>query len=139
LRVVFDTNIFISAFVIPRGNAEKAYRHAIQGSFTLYTSFSILTELAQKLTEKFNWVDPKVVRLIKSIGDVAIVVKTEPWLHLVPDEPDNRIIECAIKTNAKFIVTGDKHLLQMGHYKGIQILKLARFLEIVESSQQNTF
>ncbi|MDZ7697494.1 MAG: putative toxin-antitoxin system toxin component, PIN family [Deltaproteobacteria bacterium] len=55
MKVVFDTNIYISAFVIPGGNAEKAYLHAVDGDFELCTSIAILTELARKLDEKFGW------------------------------------------------------------------------------------
>jgi len=55
LKVVFDTNIFISAFVIPGGKAEASYSHALRKDFTLYSSVAILTETAQKLEEKFGW------------------------------------------------------------------------------------
>lgn len=100
--MVFGTNIFISAFVIPGGNAEKVYRHAIKETLTLYTSVFILTEVAQKLSENFNLATPKIIRLIKSITDVATVVKTQPWLHFLSDEPDNRIIEMCCKSNSRF-------------------------------------
>ncbi|PWB82098.1 MAG: putative toxin-antitoxin system toxin component, PIN family, partial [Candidatus Methylomirabilota bacterium] len=55
MRVVFDTNVFISAFVIPGGRAEDAYVHAIRGTFELYTSVAILTETANTLRTKFEW------------------------------------------------------------------------------------
>ena len=61
VKIVFDTNIYISAFAIPGGNAEKAYLHAIDGDFTLFTSIAILTEVAQKLDEKFGWEKQKIV------------------------------------------------------------------------------
>jgi len=96
LKVVFDTNIFISAFVIPGGKAEKAYSYAIKGNFTLYTSVFILTETARKLREKFGWEEQRIIRLLKSISKVAKVIKTQPFLHLLTDEPDNRILECAM-------------------------------------------
>ena len=67
MRVVFDTNIFISAFVIPGGNAEEAYLHAVGGRFELFTSISILTETANTLRTKFVWWEDKVLRL--STGD----------------------------------------------------------------------
>ena len=57
MRVVFDTNIFISAFVIPGGNAEEAYLHAIRATFELFTSVPILVETANKLKIKFEWSD----------------------------------------------------------------------------------
>ncbi len=78
MKVVFDTNIYISAFVIPGGNAEKAYLHAIEGDFQLCTSVAILTELARKPDEKFGWVKREIAQLIISINNVATVLKTAP-------------------------------------------------------------
>ena len=132
MKVVFDTNIFISAFVIPGGKAEKAYSYAIKGNFTLYTSVFILTETARKLREKFGWEEQRIIRLLKSISKVAKVIKTQPFLHLLTDEPDNRILECALDVKASFIVTGDRHLLALKNYKGINIVKLADFLNLIE-------
>ena len=113
MKVVFDTNIYISAFVIPGGNAEKAYLYAIEGDFELCTSVSILTELARKLDDKLGWEKQKIVQLIISISDVATVLKTTPLLKVLSDDPDNRILECALKAGADFLVTGDKHLLKL--------------------------
>ncbi len=134
MKVVFDTNIYISAFVIPGGNAEKAYLKAIEGDFELYTSLAILAELANKLDEKFGWEKNKIEQLIKSISNLAIVLKTQPPLHIVSDEPDNRILECALKANAKYIVTGDKHLLNLKSYESIEIIKLSTFIAILHQS-----
>ena len=131
MKIVFDTNIYISAFVIPGGNAEKAYLHAIDGNFELCTSVAILTELARKLDEKFGWEKQKIVQLITSISDVATVFKTTPWLKVVSDDPDNRILECAIKAEADFLVTGDKHLLKLRNYRNFEIIKLSTFLTIL--------
>ena len=131
MKAVFDTNIYISAFVIPGGNAEKAYLHAIDGDFELCTSVAILTELAQKLDEKFGWEKQKTAQLITSISTVATVFKTTPWLKVVSDDPDNRILECALKAGTEFLVTGDKHLLKLGNYGNFEIIKLSTFLSIL--------
>ena len=132
MNIVFDTNIYISAFVIPGGNAERAYLHAIDSDFELCTSIAILTELAQKLDEKFGWEKHKIAQLIISISDIATVLKTTPWLKVVSDDPDNRILECAIKAAADFLVTGDKHLLKLRNYGNFEIIKLSNFLRIVQ-------
>jgi len=131
LKVVFDTNIYISAFVIPGGNAEKAYLHAIDGDFELCTSIAILTELAQKLDEKFGWKKHKIAQLISAISDIATVLKTTPWLKVLSDDPDNRILECAIKAEADFLVTEDKDLLKLRNYGNFEIIKLSNFLSIL--------
>ena len=132
MKVVFDTNNYISAFVIPGGNAEKAYLHAIDGDFELCTSIAILTELARKLDEKFGWEKQKIVQLLTSISDVATVLKTTPRLKVLSDDPDNRILECALKAGVAFLVTGDKHLLKLRNYENFEIMKLANFLRIVQ-------
>ena len=134
MKVVFDTNIYISAFVIPGGNAEKAYLHAIDGDFELCTSIAILTELARKLDEKFGWEKQKIVQLIISISDVATVLKTIPRLKVLSDDPDNRILECALKAGADFLVTGDKHLLKLKNFENFEIIKLSAFLTILHQA-----
>jgi len=132
LKVVFDTNIFISAFVIPGGKAEEAYLSALRGNFDLYSSVAILTETAQKLREKFGWQEDKIERLLKTISKVATIIKTLPHLHLLTDEPDNRILECAVAAKADFIVTGDKHLLFLKDFQNIEIIRLFDFLESLD-------
>ena len=131
MKIVFDTNIYISAFVIPGGNAEKAYLHAIDGDFELCASVAILTELARKLGGKFGWEKQKIAQLITSIGNLATVLETTPWLKAVADDPDNRILECALEAGADFLVTGDKHLLKLGNYENFEIIKLSAFLSIL--------
>ena len=131
MKVVFDTNIYISAFVIPGGNAEKAYIHAIDGDFELCTSVAILTELARKLDEKFGWEKQKIAQLITSISNLATVFKITPWLQVILDDPDNRILECALKAAADFVVTGDKHLLKLRSYKHLEIIGLSTFITML--------
>jgi putative PIN family toxin of toxin-antitoxin system len=131
LKVVFDTNIFISAFVIPGGKAEEVYLRVLRGDFDLCSSVAILTETAQKLRDKFGWPENQIVRLLQAISKVATVIKTRPHLHVLADEPDNRILECAVKAAADFIVTGDKHLLSLKIFQDIRIITLSNFLEIL--------
>ena len=129
MKVVFDTNIFISAFVIPGAKAEAAYSHALRKDFTLYPSVAILTETAQKLEKKFGWQQDKIVSLLKAIAKVAIAIKTEPHLHHLTDEPDNRVLECAEAVGADFIVTGDKHLLFLKRFQNTNVIELSDFLK----------
>jgi len=128
VRVVFDTNIYISALAIPGGNAEDAYLEAVRGTFELYTSVAILTETARVLQTKFDWAEDKVREAIQSIGQVATVLRPRPALHILDDEPDNRILECAIAAQAEFIVSGDRHLLALKRHADITMISLADFL-----------
>ena len=128
MRVVFDTNIYISALVIPGGNAEEAYVKALRGNFELFTSVAILTETARVLQIKFEWTEDRIRQAIRNISETATVLRPRPTLHLLKDEPDNRILECAIAAQADWIVTGDRHLLVLKRHANSAIISLADFL-----------
>lgn len=136
MRVVFDTNIYLSAFAIPGGHAEEAYLAAIHGRFDLFISVPILTETATVLQNKFDWSEDKARALVQAISHVATVVTNGPRLHVVRDEPDNRILECAVKAHADFIVTGDRQLLALSKYEGVKILRLADFLTLLAAQKE---
>jgi putative PIN family toxin of toxin-antitoxin system len=129
VRVVFDTNIYFSALAIPGGNAEDAYLEAVRGTFELFTSVAILTEAARVLQTKFDWAEDKVREAVQDIGPTATVLRPPPTLHLLDDEPDNRILECAIAAQAEFVVSGDCHLLTLKHHADSTMLSLADFLK----------
>jgi putative PIN family toxin of toxin-antitoxin system len=137
MKAVFDTNIFISAFVFPGGRGEEAYLKAVKGKFQLVSSLAILAEVANKLKDKFYWDEGMIRAALKNISRVAEIKKIEPYLSILSDEPDNRIIECAEKGEAGFIVTGDKHLLSLKKYKKISIVTLSNFLFYLEDESRN--
>ena len=131
MRVVFDTNVYISAFVIPGSLSDDAYRHARMGDVELFTSVAILTELASKLREKFDWNEERIRAALKSISRTADVVKTTPHLSIVRDAADNRILECAEKVDADLIVTGDPHLLRLRRVGHAGVVRVSTFLRIL--------
>ena len=88
--------IYISAFVIPAGKAEEAYLGAIRGTCELFTSVAILTETARVLQIQFEWTQDRVRQAIQDISGTATVLRPRPDLHLLKDEPDNLILECAV-------------------------------------------
>lgn len=135
MRVVFDTNIYVSAFAIPGGLAEDAYLYALHGRFELLTSVAILTETVTVLQREFDWTEEKARELVQTISRVASVVKTTARLRVAQDDPDNRILECAIHAGADFIVTGDRHLLSLTRYEGVQILRLDDFLNLLTDTR----
>lgn len=128
MRVVSDTNIYISAFVIPGGQAEDAYLNAIQGNFELFSSVPILTETATVLQRKFDWPEDRTRAVVQAIAHVATIVVGMTRLTVVKDEPNNRILECAVTAEADVVVTGDRHLLLLKQYQGIRVIRLADFL-----------
>ena len=130
MKAVFDTNIFISAFIIPGSQGEKAFLLARQRRFELYTSVPILTETANKLREKFNQSEEDIKEALKPISRAAEVLKPSIKLDVLEDVPDNRILECAVEAKADVIVTGDRHLLKLKKFQGIPVVRLVDFLRM---------
>lgn len=131
MRVVFDTNVSISAFVIPGSLSDDAYRHARMGDVALFTSVAILTELASKLREKFDWNEERIRAALTSMSRTADVVKTTPHLSIVREATDNRILECAEKVDADLIVTGDPHVLRLRRVGRAGIVRVSTFLRVL--------
>lgn len=129
IKVVFDTNVYISAFITKKGKADEAYLLAIRGKVGLYSSVPIITEMAGKLREKFSWKDEAIKKAVMHVSRVATVVKPSTEIKIVHDLPDNRILECARHVKADMIVTGDKHLLDLKEFEGTRIIKIAEFLQ----------
>lgn len=127
-KAVFDTNVYISALITKGGRAEQAWLLALQGKIEVYTSVPIITEMAEKLREKFHWEDDQIRVAVKHVTKIAKVVKPEIRLKILADEPDNRVLECARHAGAEFIVTGDRHLLDLGSFEGIKIENITGFL-----------
>jgi len=130
MKVVFDTNIFISAFVIPGSQGERAFLLARRKRFDLYTSVAILTETANKLREKFGQPEEDIKEVLKMISRSATVLKPAVKLNVLEDGPDNRILECAIEAGADLVVTGDRHLLKLKKFHDIPIVRLVDFLRM---------
>ena len=130
MRVVFDTNIFISAFVIPGSLAEKAILRIIEEEDSLLISKDIIDEVLSVLSSKFGRDREELSHVAVTLSELAELVKPAKRINLLKDEPDNRILECAIHVGADLLVTGDKKILQLREYKGLKIISLKEYLEL---------
>ncbi len=136
-RVVFDTNVYISAFITRGGKAEQAWKLALEGRVEVVISVAILTEMAGKLRDKFHWRDELIKATIKHIAKTTQVIKPVLKINILADQPDNRILECAQGAGAEVIVTGDKHLLDLVAFEGIKIIRIADFFQIIKEDGKN--
>ncbi len=127
-RVVFDTNILVSALVFPGGQGEAALRRIIEQTDQLVLSRPIIDELLDVLARKFARDAEELAHAAVFVTELAVIVAPRRRLQVVKDEPDNRILECAAAGRAQAIVTGDKALLALKHYKKTQVLTLREYL-----------
>lgn len=133
MRVVFDTNVLISAFVFPGGAPEPAYRAALSGRVTLVTSPPLLAELARVLADKFGWEEAMVEAAVGQVARIGTVVRPRDTLSVIEHDPDDdRVLEAAREGSADVIMSGDRHLLELGSWEAIRIVRVAELLEELE-------
>jgi len=128
MRVVFDTNIFISALIFPGSKAEDAVMRIIDGEDALVISHEIIDELLTVLARKFGKDAEALSRVAVNLAGLGVLVRPVERLKVFDDEPDNRILECAVAGDAATIVTGDKAMLMLKKYRDVRIITLAEFL-----------
>jgi putative PIN family toxin of toxin-antitoxin system len=131
MKVVFDTNILVSALVFPGGRADIALRRIIEEKDQLLLSKPILDELLGILARKFSRDAEELAHVAVFLSDLSVVVKPRRKFAVLADEPDNRILECAVTGGADAIVTGDKALLALKHFRKVKLLSLRAYLEEV--------
>lgn len=129
MKVVFDTNIFISALVFPGSLAEKAIYKIIEGEDTLLISKQILQEILSVLSKKFGGDKEAIARVAVNLSEIAELVYPNIRIQALKDEPDNRILECAVGGKADVVVTGDKKMLKLKEYEEVKIISLKEYLE----------
>ena len=136
LKVVIDTNIFISALHWA-GVPLKVYKSWLDGEFRLGISREILSELGSVLENDFDWAHEETQDLCNLINELADIAIPKQKLRVITDDPDdNKILECALASRADYIISGDKHLLKLGAYKTIPIITGRRFLNLLASRKR---
>jgi uncharacterized protein len=133
LRVVFDANILISALTLPGGSGDRALNSVLDGRVTLLISKPLLGETLGVLGRKFARNVEELARLSVFFADLAEFVAPSQKIDVLTDEPDNRVLECATAGGAALIVTGDRAMLALGQFEGVEIISLREFLRRQET------
>jgi putative PIN family toxin of toxin-antitoxin system len=139
-RAVLDSSVLISAFLTPRGTSAQVLRAAERSRFALCISHEIIAETTRSLRQKSrrirryypNYADADVDRFAEMIALTGDVVGDLPGLRVVPLDPkDDVIVATAVKAQAGYLVTGDRHLLALGSHGSIQMVTPRQFLDLL--------
>lgn len=134
MRVVLDTNVLISAILFPGGAPEAVLRLGLEKRIQLVTSPTLLTEFARVLVEEFGHSNTQAQERLRRMIAVSNIVKPRETVREIAQDPDDdRVLEAALAARAEVIVSGDKHLLQLGTWRGIRIVRPADFVTEFES------
>jgi putative PIN family toxin of toxin-antitoxin system len=132
VRVVVDTNVLVSA-LLSRGKSRRLVLRLLE-EHSVLLSRQMLAELADVLSrEKFREVkSSQVNRFLSGLVRKSELITVRSCFNVISEDPDDDIVlNTAYEGKADFIVTGDKHLLALKDFKGIEILRITWMLEII--------
>jgi putative PIN family toxin of toxin-antitoxin system len=141
LRIVLDTNQFVSSVLVRHGLPAQVLDAWQQRQFILIVSPAIMAEIRSTLNYprirlKYPITEGDVEGLVALLTHDAVVVPGAVNLSgVIPDDPDDeRVLACAVEGGADLIVSGDRHLRELGEYQGIPIISARELLERLASN-----
>ena len=133
MRVVFDTNVLIAAF-LTEGVCSKLLVRARWREFELFLSDDIILEFERNLRQKFAF-SPSEISDARSVlleASGKIVQKASPVVPVCRDPEADKILACVKHTDADYLVTGDQDLLVIDPYCRTRIVTPRNFENIFE-------
>ena len=130
MNVILDTNVFISGvfFGGPPYKILEAWRN---GNFDIVLSEDIFIEyqrVAQELSKQFKEIDISIFLDLVTVNATWVEAPTLPS-SVSADQDDDKFLACALASQIKIIVSGDKHLTDVSGYRGIEVFKPRIFIE----------
>jgi len=122
-KVVFDTNVTIASFFW-NGYPRKIYELAKQNKLRLFYSHHILEEFIRVLAyKKFGLTNEEMLPIANDFVKTAELIEVTSKINVITEDPsDNIFLECAVDSNADYIISGDHHLLDLKKYSGTHIV-----------------
>lgn len=138
MRVVIDANIYVSALISPKGAPALVINRWLEGHFDVLVSQPIINEIlrvtAYEKLQRYKRLRESRLEFATLLSEQAVWAEPNEKLDVVSeDETDNRYIECAASGNARYIVSGDPHLLDVGEYRGIRLISPNEFIALMDS------
>lgn len=133
-KVVLDTNALISG-LLWNGNEARVIEKAEKKEIRLFISQKLLEELEgvlkrAKFTKRLEGKEYTVDKAVAKIALIATLIEPRHKIEEIKEDPDdNRVLECAMFAKASVIISGDRHLLDLKGYSGINIVSASEFIK----------
>lgn len=133
-NIVLDTNSLIMS-ISSRSAYNEIWQAFLREEYTLCVTNEIIEEYQEVIARNINsWVAETIVTAILNRRNV---IKADPHFHfnlIQADLDDNKFVDCAIATNARYIVTEDHHfnILRTISFPVVDVINIDAFLEILQ-------
>ncbi len=136
IKITADTNVLISA-TFWKGSSHKIMEMVERKELILILSHAIIEEYEgvlhyDEIQKKIKHRNLEMHLTIQKIISLSKIVEPSEEIKIVEDDPDdNAIVECAVEGNVDYILSQDKHLLNLGEFRKIKIVNPENFLKEV--------
>ncbi len=138
--VVIDTNVWVSAFLNPRGFPARVKDAWINGEFEVVLSSPLLQEISEvlhrpRIKDKYGLVEDEVAQFIELLIRRAVLIAIGSQMKLCRDERDNMVLETAIAAGAEYLISrdddlkGDSDLTEQMRAHGVEVITVSNFLQ----------
>jgi uncharacterized protein len=131
MRVILDTNIFISSYVFG-GQVEIIFEYLLEGRFEIVSCKALEAEILYKLVNKFKISQTKIELVIKTLA-LAQNYQLGEINKYTRDPKDDFLVQLAIDSKADFLVSGDKDVLVLGEVGDTKIVTPSKFIELIKN------
>jgi putative PIN family toxin of toxin-antitoxin system len=140
MRIVADTNVLVSALVSAQSSPAQILALWRAGDIDLLVSAETLAELRRvlgypRIRQRLRYTDEQLEAALTLLDQEAIHVEPPPGPTRSVDPDDDKFIALAVAGGAAYLVSGDRHLLQLGGSQGVAILAPAAFLAAYRAEQ----
>lgn len=136
MKITVDTNILISA-TFWLGNPYKIIKKVEERALDLVLSTDILREFEEimrldKFQLKLKNANITINEVVGKYMEISELADISGRVKAVKSDPDDdKVLECAVNGKADFVVSGDRHLLELRAYRGIRIITAKEMLKII--------
>ena len=135
MRVVIDTNILLVS-VSDRSPYHLIFKSFVEGKYSLCVTTEILDECAEILhTHSSQFLANNTLEVIENAINTVFITRYFAFELIKTDPDDNKFVDCAIASNADFIVTNDGHfnVLKNIPFPKVKVISIDEFMEILKT------
>jgi putative PIN family toxin of toxin-antitoxin system len=130
MKITVDTNVIISALGW-NGPEYKLMKLVFDEKIIMVISTQILEEfIGIARSDKFDFSEEEIDDFTEVLINAGKIIFPDENISKIEEDPqDNRVLECALAGNVKYIITGDSHLLKLNEFNGKEIMNASKFLK----------
>ena len=123
MNVTLDTNVLLSATLWNGSEAQKLLFELIKLDIKIYTSVEIISEFVNVLERDFDYSDKEITNILEILLSGLIIISPSEKIKIIEEDPkDDKILECAVASNSRYLISYDRHLLKLKEFRNIKII-----------------